>query len=158
MVLAATSLAACTSVEPRSAVMQVPSVYRSLAQTSAQIDAETARDMFSAYRGNKGLEPWILDEKLQDVAAAEARAMAKADKPKSADVVKARLVGAGFTSPAANLSAGYHTLAEAFSGWRDSPQHNRVLLDARTRRMGIATAYAPGTKYKVYWVLVTAAR
>ena len=41
-------------------------------------------------------------------------------------------------------------------GGTPSPQHNSVLLDPRTRRMGIATAYDPRTKYKVYWVLVTA--
>ena len=40
----------------------------------------------------------------------------------------------------ANLSAGYRRLAEAFSGWRDSPQHDRVMKDAKAKRMGIATA------------------
>jgi uncharacterized protein YkwD len=48
-------------------------------------------------------------------------------------------------------------LAEAFSGWRESPQHNRVLLDSRATRIGIATAYAPNSKYKVYWALAVAA-
>ena len=62
----------------------------------------------------------------------------------------------GVRGAASNLSAGYHTLAEAFSGWRDSPAHNRVMLDGRATRMGIATAYAPGSKYKVYWALVVA--
>ena len=53
-----------------------------------------------------------------------------------------------------NVSAGYHTLAEAFSGWRDSPPHNRNMLEPKMRRMGIAAAYAPDTKYKVFWALV----
>jgi uncharacterized protein YkwD len=53
-----------------------------------------------------------------------------------------------------NVSAGYHTLAEAFSGWRDSPAHNKNMLNPAMRRMGIATAYAPGSKYKVYWALI----
>ena len=43
-----------------------------------------------------------------------------------------------------------------FSGWRDSPQHNRVLLQKSATRIGIATAYAPGSKYKVYWALIVA--
>ncbi|MGL4974346.1 MAG: CAP domain-containing protein, partial [Bosea sp. (in: a-proteobacteria)] len=47
-------------------------------------------------------------------------------------------------------------LAEAFSGWRDSEQHNKVMKASRATRMGIATAYAPGSKYKVYWALVLA--
>ncbi|NNC01122.1 CAP domain-containing protein, partial [Corallococcus exiguus] len=67
------------------------------------------------------------------------------------------LASGGAVAPTANLSAGYHTLAEAFSGWRESPQHDRVLLDPRATRMGIATAFTPNSKYKVYWVLVVAA-
>ena len=51
----------------------------------------------------------------------------------------------------------YHTLAEAFSGWRESAPHNRVMLDAKATRIGIATAYAPKSKYKVYWALAVAA-
>jgi uncharacterized protein YkwD len=30
------------------------------------------------------------------------------------------------------------------------------MLDKRVKRMGIATAYAAGAKYKVYWALVLA--
>ena len=55
-----------------------------------------------------------------------------------------------------NIGAGYHTLAEAFSGWRESRPHNANMLNPRVRRIGIATAYAPGTKYKVFWALVLA--
>ena len=62
----------------------------------------------------------------------------------------------GYAGAQANLSAGYHTLAEAFSGWRDSPAHNAVMLAPRATRMGIATAYAPNSKYKVYWALLVA--
>jgi uncharacterized protein YkwD len=40
------------------------------------------------------------------------------------------------------------------AGWRRSPGHNANLLDPQMRRMGVATAYAPGTRYKVYWALV----
>lgn len=146
-------------VEPRTASTDAtPSFYRSLARSDAAIDGETARAMISAYRRNHGLAPVAFDPALAHLAAEEAEAMAAADKPASGDAVKARLAAAGFAAPNANLSAGYHTLAEAFSGWRDSPQHNRVLLDPDAGRMGIATAYAPGSKYKVYWALVTARR
>ena len=53
------------------------------------------------------------------------------------------------------VSAGYRTLAEAFSGWRDSPQHNAVML-APGSRLGIAAVDRPGTKYRVYWTLIVA--
>jgi uncharacterized protein YkwD len=153
----ACALAGCV-VDPRPAsAPTTPTFYRSLAAPDAVVDFATAQAMISAYRGNNGLGPVIADPELQSLAATEAQAMAAADKPASADAVKARLVSHGFAAPGANLSAGYRTLAEAFSGWRDSPQHNRVLLDPKAGRIGIATAYAPASKYKVYWALVTAA-
>jgi len=156
LILPALALAACQSEKPAQH-SRVPSFYVSMAHANAQVDAAMARDMIGAYRGNNGLRPLSLDPDLQAAAQAEADAMAKADKPSSAEAFKARLSASGFTGPAANLSAGYHTLAEAFSGWRESPQHNRVLLDAKASRIGIATAYAPNSKYKVYWVLAVAA-
>lgn len=149
-------LAACQT-EQRQARPQTPSFYASMAKSDAVVDAAMARDMIGAYRRNNGLGPLTIDPDLQALAQAEAQAMASADKPSSADAVKARLSSAGYVAPAANLSAGYHTLAEAFSGWRESPQHNRVLLDRSATRIGIATAYAPNSKYKVYWALVVAA-
>ena len=53
-------------------------------------------------------------------------------------------------------SAGYHTLAEAFSGWRDSPPHQANMLKNGVTKLGIAASYAPNTKYKVFWTLILA--
>lgn len=153
--LAAFSLAGCQSEQQ--ARPQTPSFYVSMANPGTVVDAAMARDMIGAYRRNNGLGLLVLDPTLQTAAQAEADAMAAADKPSSADAFKGRLASAGYVAPAVNLSAGYHTLAEAFSGWRESPQHNRVLLDSKATRIGIATAYTPYSKYKVYWVLVVAA-
>ena len=70
-----------------------------------------------------------------------------------------RLKGEGYRARAAaeNISAGYHTLAEAFSGWRDSPPHRANMLLNGATRMGIAAVYAPKSKYKVFWALILAA-
>lgn len=155
--LSVLALAACQSEPRRPAVSQTPSFYLSMANADAVVDAAAARDMVSVYRRNKGLGPLAIDPGLQEAAEIEARAMAAADRPSSADAFKARLSTAGFKAPAANLSAGYHTVAEAFSGWRESVQHNQVLLDPRATRIGIATAYRQNSKYKVYWVLAVAA-
>lgn len=154
--LAALVLAGCQS-DQRQARSQTPSFYASMANPGAVVDAAMARDMIGAYRRNNGLGPLVLDPELQAAAQAEANAMAAADRPSSADAFKSRLSSAGYVASAANLSAGYHTLAEAFSGWRESAQHNRVLLDSKATRIGIATAYTPNSKYKVYWALVVAA-
>lgn len=133
-----------------------PTFYRDLGSASAQVDTEQARAMISAYRINAGLGPLVLDPALVAAAQREATAMAASDKPAQADAVKARLAREGQPGGEANLSAGYRRLAEAFSGWRDSPQHDRVMKDAKAKRMGIATAYAPGSKYQVYWALIVA--
>jgi uncharacterized protein YkwD len=47
-------------------------------------------------------------------------------------------------------------LAEAFSGWRDSPPHRANMLKPGVTRMGIAAVYAPNSKYKVFWTLIMA--
>src|SRR3712207_4232974 len=136
--LSALVLAACQSEKPvqRS---QTPSFYVSMANAHAEVDAAMARDMIGAYRGNNGLGRLTLDLDLQAAAQAEADAMARADKPSSAEASKARLASGGFAQPAANLPAGYHTLAEAFSGRRETPPHNRVLLPPTATRNAITT-------------------
>ncbi|SFL12322.1 Uncharacterized conserved protein YkwD, contains CAP (CSP/antigen 5/PR1) domain [Methylorubrum salsuginis] len=132
------------------------SLYLPLTTASTALDAGAARDMISAYRGNNGEAPLRLDPDLQRLAEAEAAAMAAADRPSSSRTVRSAVTRLGFEGADANLSAGYHTLAEAFSGWRDSPPHRAVMLKGDATRMGIATAYAPGSKYKVYWALLVA--
>ena len=126
-----------------------PPMYRSLAAAEARVDPMTARDMISLYRRNSGLGALTLDEGLQRVAEAQARDMAQSGDLAARGDLGDRLAGAGIQTSAAveNVSAGYRTLAEAFSGWRDSAPHNTRMLDRRVRRMGIATAYAPGAKY-----------
>ena len=61
------------------------------------------------------------------------------------------------TAAVENIGAGYHTLAEAFSGWRDSPPHRANMLNANVTHMGIAAVYSPKSKYKVFWALILAA-
>ena len=69
-----------------------------------------------------------------------------------------RLKAAGYDAKTAaeNIGAGYHTLAEAFSGWRDSPSHKANLLLKGATRLGIAAVYTPKSKYKVYWAMIIA--
>lgn len=150
--LAVFNLAGCTEA-PRAGQ---PAFYRDLGSASARVDAEAARATISAYRLNHGLAALRLDSGLMQAAEAEAAAMAAIDRPGSADAVKSRLESQGQRGAEVNLSAGYRRMAEAFSGWRDSPQHDRVMKTPGATRMGIATAYAPGSKYQVYWALVVA--
>lgn len=151
------SLAACAQ-KPLDIPTGQPSFYRSMASRDAKVDTEAARDLISIYRRNNGLSTVSLDPILQAEAQKQAEAMAAADSM-SHDVrgsLQRRLDGSGLAHSMAveNISAGYHTLADAISGWRNSRPHNENLLNGKMRRMGIASAYAPGTKYKVFWALV----
>jgi uncharacterized protein YkwD len=137
-----------------------PSFYDSMARPGARVDADAARDMISLYRSNHGLEALTVDPGLMAEAQAQAEAMARSDKlsHELRGALTARLDRAGFRKSRAveNVSAGYHTLAEAFSGWRQSPPHNANMLAPGMRRLGIAAAYNPNTRYKVFWTLVLA--
>ena len=156
--VAALGLAGCTQAPVVVPETGAPSFYRSLASADASVDSNAARDMITLYRSNKGAGALSLDPELQREAEAQARAMASAGKlgHEVRGTLTTRLNQRGMAKSQAveNVSAGYHTLAEAFSGWRDSPPHNANMLNPAMRRMGIATAYAPGAKYKVFWALV----
>lgn len=138
-----------------------PSFYRSMAEQGVQLDAATAASMISGYRANNGLGAVSIDPQLMKLAEAQAQAMASRDKLDH-NVVRSfneRLKAHGYRARTAaeNISAGYHTLAEAFSGWRDSPPHRANMLLEGATRMGIAAVYAPKSKYKVFWALILAA-
>ncbi len=138
-----------------------PAFYQSMARADARIDGPTAASMISGYRQNNGLGGISVDPALMALAQQQAQAMATRDKLDH-NVIKPltqRIKASGYPAAMAveNVSAGYHTLAEAFSGWRDSPPHRANMLAKGATRMGIATAYAPGSKYKVFWALILAA-
>jgi uncharacterized protein YkwD len=137
-----------------------PSFYRSLATSDAKLDASTAQSMISGYRKNNGLDAVVLDPQLMRLAEEQARAMAARDKLDHGVTrpFTERLRVGGYAANVAveNISAGYHTMAEAFSGWRDSPPHRANMLNKGVTRMGIAATYAPGSKYKVFWALILA--
>ncbi len=153
--IAAAVLAACSG-GPK----DQPSFYRSLAQPGATLDAAAAASMISGYRANNNLPAVTLDPALMTLAQGQAEAMAARDKldHKANKLLDKRLKASGYDARTAaeNISAGYHTIAEAFSGWRDSPPHRANMLLAGATRMGIAAVYTPASKYKVYWTLILA--
>jgi len=155
--LALAALAACAA--DRDPPAGEPSFYRSMAAAGAQLDATTAAAMISGYRRNNNLTDVTVDPTLMRLAEAQARAMAARDKLDH-DVSRGfseRLRGHDVKLAVENISAGYHTLAEAFSGWRDSPPHRANMLRPGVTRLGIAAVYAPQSKYKVFWALILAA-
>jgi len=158
IVALALALAGCAG---ESEPPEQPTFYRSLASPVAQLDAATAASMISGFRQNNGLGPVTLDPALMQLAQTQASGMATRDKldHESKGEFAKRMRTAGFDPKVTveNISAGYHTLAEAFSGWRDSPPHRANMLKAGVTRIGIAAVYTPTSKYKVYWALILAA-
>lgn len=151
-------IAGCTAlVEPE----KTPAFYDNLARSEARVNAAAAASLISDYRRKNGLPAVQIDPKLSEMAEAQALAMARRNQlthdPGGRGFTK-RLEASGFNAARAaeNIGAGYHTLAEAFSGWRDSPSHNKNMLLSGATKIGIATAYAPNSKYKVFWALVLA--
>lgn len=150
-------LAACAGDRPPP---DKPAFYESMARPDAKIDGPTAASMISGYRQNNGLSAVSVDPALMALAEAQAAAMARRDRldHNLSGPLAGRLKESGYRAVTAveNISAGYHTLAEAFSGWRDSPPHRANMLAKDATRIGIATAYAPRSKYKVFWALILA--
>lgn len=155
--IAALSIAACQSER-----FQTPPFYKDLARADGQVDTSTAAQMISQYRINNGLPAVAPDPQLNAIAKSQAEAMAAAGSvqaslaPDQQLATRMSSIGEPKTAAAENVSAGYRTFAEAFSGWRESPGHNQVLLTGDATRLGIATAYSPTAKHKVFWSLVLA--
>jgi uncharacterized protein YkwD len=138
-----------------------PAFYVSMANPTARLDSAVAASMISGYRQNNGLSGVAVDPVLTQAAEAQSEAMAKRNKldHNVAGDLAQRVKRSGYDASIAveNVSAGYHTLAEAFSGWRDSPPHRENMLRKGVTKIGIAAVYAPNTKYKVFWTLILAA-
>jgi uncharacterized protein YkwD len=153
--LALLGFSGCTSDAPLPSGQ--PSFYRNLAE-GGELDPAAAQSMITGYRANNGLGAVMIDPALMKLAEEQSRTMASRDKLDH-DVGKAfngRVRGYDAKVAVENISAGYHTLAEAFSGWRDSPPHRANMLNKGVTRMGIAAIYSPKSKYKVFWTLILA--
>ncbi len=149
-------LAGCAAEAP----VEQPAMYANMANPGAKLDTVAAASMISLYRQNNGLGAVVVDPELVKLAEAQSQAMAsqnKLDHDVKAPLAR-RLNAFGYPAYLAveNVSAGYHTLAEAFSGWRDSPPHKANMLKGGVTKLGIAASYAPNTKYKVFWTLILA--
>ena len=149
---AAFTLGGCLSSEsPQPSIIDQPSVV-------VRLDPSEVQERISAYRRAHDLSPVIIDLGLMALAQAQADAMARANhlSHEIGGPLGQRLDAAHHPKGYAveNVSAGYASADAAVAGWQRSPGHNLNLLDTKMRRMGIAAADAPGTRYKTYWALM----
>jgi uncharacterized protein YkwD len=151
-------LAACAERQPAPTAPPIEMNARERAASQVHVDPVAAADVISQHRRDHALGTVQPDPVLQKFAQAQADAMAARDtlSHELNGDLKQRLDAAhlGQLTAVENVSAGYFSLPDVVAGWRRSPAHDANLLDPPMRRMGIATAYAPGTRYKVYWALV----
>ncbi len=158
VVIGVAALAGCAS--DNNPPSGLPSFYQSLATADAKLDVNAAQSMISGYRANNGLGSVSIDPELMKLAGEQAHVMAARDKLDHSiwRPFQERIQQSSFDAAVAveNIGAGYHTLAEAFSGWRDSPPHRANMLNPQVTKMGIAAVYAPQSKYKVFWSLILA--
>jgi uncharacterized protein YkwD len=154
-------LAACAteSAPPAPAVPPAPQTLsaRDAAARQIHVDPSEAARLISQYRAAHGLGAVSPDPVLQKLAQAQADAMAAHDilSHTIAGTLNARFdsVDLGDAAGVENVSAGYFSLPAALAGWRKSPPHNANLLAPKMRRLGLAMAYAPGTRYLTFWAL-----
>ena len=149
MLLVGLGVAACsTGPQP-----EVSAIYTRLDKSGSTLDTSAALSMINAYRQSKRLAPLSEDQSLSSEAATIASRAAREDKStfgEMPDMAQGATASARFL----RVSAGYYSVAEAFSGWRGVPQHDAAMLAPNATRLGIATALAPNAKYKVYWTLI----
>lgn len=157
LLVAAVFLVSCAE-KSSSTLSGQPAFYRNLEAPTAQLDLRDAATIISSYRANKGLGAVVIDPELVTLAQNHAIAQARANKV-------GHTVGGSFSSrirklenarsvSVENISAGYRSFAEAFSGWRESKRHNANLLNKKVTRLGIAKSVNASSKYKVFWTLI----
>lgn len=145
----ALTLVACSKTE----APEASAIYTRLDKSGAIIDTTAALSMINAYRQSKRLAPLSEDLALSSEAATIALTAAREDKSTFGEMPD-MAQGKADSTKIIRVSAGYYTVAEAFSGWRGVPQHDVAMLAPNATRLGIATALAPHAKYKVYWTLI----
>ena len=150
-VLCVVSVLAACSTPPQQ--QSQDTLYTRLEQAGTQLDPVAAVSLINAYRRANGLVPLELDGDLMRAAEQAADKAAREDRSTFGEMP--HLPQAAGRPAQIKLSAGYLTMAEAFSGWRDVPLYNRALLSREARRLGIAAIRAPQGKYRVYWALAT---
>ena len=144
-------------------IPQMAAYVNDVSAAKARIDATAAETLMNDYRVRNGLSRVKLEPRLMKIAQTQADAMAARDLMShdlpGLGAFKSRLRAGGYNSVVAaeNLGAGYRTLGAAFVGWRNSPGHRENLLLKDVTQLGIALAYTPRGRYKVYWAMVVAA-
>lgn len=151
-------IAACAGEPPK----PEPAFYTDLARPGATFDPKTATDIINAYRANHNLAPLAWDDGLARIAETVARDLAArgdlSDGGGEGVLRALALGGYPVREVRRSVTGGYHSFADAFSGWRGAPGHDAVLRDPNGRKYAIAVLAQPGSRHRVYWVMFVSPR
>lgn len=157
--LAALLLAGCAGDVPPP---PQPAFYVDLARPGSALDPTSATEIINAYRQREGLTPLAWDAGLASIAQAAAASLAaRGDLQDGGKGDLDRALAMGGFSPRVvrrSVSGGYHSFADAFSGWRGAPMHDAVLRAKGGRLFAIAAHAQPGSRHRVYWVMLVSER
>ncbi len=157
----ATKVAALADKAPKGSYEQAPKgALSDRDYTATALDPERARDIINQYRADRGLKPLKLSAHLTEAAKAHSRDLAKWDRIShygsdgSNPWDRVKRTGYKARLAAENVGTGQVSFKEVMKGWRESPGHNKNLLLADAREMGIALVQDPKTEFKSFWTLV----
>lgn len=125
-----------------------------------KLNPNVALNLINKYRRKNGLQPVKLDPLLTKAAKAHSRDLAKHDRishyGSDGSNPWDRVVRTGYKPQLAaeNVGTGQLSMKEVMQGWKDSPGHNKNLLLADARHIGIALVYDSKSEYKTFWTLV----
>ncbi len=110
----------------------------------------------SAFRKQQGLKPVQMDSRLTALALEQARAMAAQNvvNHTAAGPFEARVGKLRRAQAAENVAAGFLTFDETLQQWKDSAGHRENLLIPGARKIGVASAANPKSKYRMFWAMV----
>ncbi len=124
-----------------------PGLTARMDQSGANLDRVEAINLINQYRATRGASPLTIDPTLnataQGLAANYAASSNRPAKPNE-------------TILQMQLSAGYSTFADTFSGWRGRTSDAAAIADTSATRVGIGVAYSPNSTFGVHWVLLLA--
>jgi Cysteine-rich secretory protein family len=137
-------------------VLAIGLLFVSLGHAAADTLGASAASAISAYRRQHGLSGVSVDPGLTAIASQQAHAMARAGvlSHSVSGSFQSRVSGRGLA--AENIAAGARDLSAALDMWKRSAGHRANLLRGGIRQIGIASASAPNSPYKVFWALVLA--
>ncbi|MDX2259316.1 MAG: CAP domain-containing protein [Hyphomicrobiaceae bacterium] len=158
---AATKVAALDDRIPAGSYEQAPpGALTGRDYSTTALDAERALALVNQYRADKGLKPLRLNAELTAAAKAHSRDLAKWDRIShygsdgSNPWDRVKRTGYRPRLTAENVGTGQLNFEEVLRGWKESPGHNKNLLLADARDVGIALVNDDKTEFKTFWTLV----